>query len=937
MANPLLSSPFEPAPASTAMIRKRTWQDLDPSTPATGPAYSTASSSSPFLSRSTGPHSTPQNGFLSSPPTVYSSPMGRSVSAQSTFSNLTQNLSSPKKEGVSTPAQRPGMKRRKTIAETDSPKSPIKVPESPADLIFRGMTSNGEDVWPKDVEDAFHTALRLLPRLGRKKLIINGKACGRNELIGDYILRITGKSRSRKQVSSHIQVLKNMRKDDKDFMSLVAEPIEGEDRFAPGNARLFFGEHAFDSPYAATFLEHSSGHMYPPPLDLSATLQLPPLPQPGGLSPHSASLIGLNSPFVMHSPQGALTPTSTLTRQLGDLTVVAPPSSLPLPVNLPFLPAEFCMQVDAETGSGRNAHIFAKLRNQEGPSGRVYLEDLPEGKKRYPTLASMIDRLPCQFVHTKLNLDVPTSSNAGGLGSGMQSFLRLDTAQALPLTAVTTIFCHGDEIINFSDPLSSPTLIDTPSLRSSGRASPPSPGQPLRHKYSYHVPFSAEYWTFLLRGEPAGSAQRRGNPSNQDGDFGRSGKDRLDLAQNLNMFSVVQEFVVVRDDLLPSTYVAGQSLSRGSAMGDVVLVIAYDLAVCEGPKKGIAELSLLSAQQAPPQPYQPPHYPFPAFPSTLPTAPPMMRSATSPPSIAVNPPSLAMPPPPIPSTARATHSPVKPNLSLHIPPPAQFVRRSSTGSTTRAGSSPGLQTAIMPHTPWGQVVHTPAAPPPVHHMSASPAHAQRERLEHIWRQNATSSDWDLHSPALMGVSAPPEAFPTLQPVGPPIPLKAAPMSMASPHVSHAPSPASFDTGSAFDDAVAFSPLMEASMPLAEMGASAGALPTPAYSIFPMSAHSPDIAGSPFMPNPHQFPPRQVPHPQSYYPHTSPATLSPVPDLIPMSTTSSSTGSTLSSSSFRTLPNAPTTAAGKSIDKQKMEQDYFSSLLGSSTKYTGVYC
>ncbi|GAA5888212.1 hypothetical protein JCM6882_000323 [Rhodosporidiobolus microsporus] len=955
MANPLLSSPFEPAPTSTAMMRKRTWQDLDPSTPATAAYSAAASSSSPFLSTSFDSDSAPQNGFLSSPPTLYSSPMGRSVSAQSTFSTFTQSLSSPKKADLSPPVPRPGMKRRRTIAETDSPKSPIKVPESPAGMLemqYRGGNHNGEDVWPKDVEDAFHTALRLLPRLGRKKLIINGKACGRNELIGDYIFRNTGKMRSRKQVSSHIQVLKNMKKDDKEFMSMVAEPIEGEDRFAPGNARLFFGDAALDSPYMSTFLEHSltsrGDHVYPPPIDLSATLQLPPLPHPGGLSPHSTGPVGLNSPFVMHSPHGATTPTSTLTRQLNDLTVVASPASpLPVPASLPFSPAEFCMQVDAAEGSRRDDHVYVKLENRGGPSNRVYLDDLPEGQKRYPALASMIERLPCQFVHVKLNLDVPTASTATGLGSKMQSYLRLDTAQALPLTAVTTIFCHGDEIINFSDPLSSPMLIDKPGKRSSGRASPPSPpGQPLRHKYSYHVPFSAEYWTFLLRGGPAASQHRR---ANQQGDFGRSGKDRLDLTQNLGMFSVVQEFVVAREDSSATPYVPGHSLSRGSALGDVVLVVAYDLAVCEGPKKGVAELSLLSVQHAPPPPPQQlqqqqaqaayPFLPFlPVFPSTLPAAPQIMRSATSPPSIAVDPPSLAMPPPPLPATARAHHSPVKPNLSLHIPPPAQFVRRSSTGSATRVAPSPGLRTASMPHTPWGQVVHTPAAPPPLGGaMAASPAH--RERLEHAWRQNATASDWDMHSPALMGVSAPPESFPTLQPVGQPIPMRPPPMSssMPSPHLPQSFSPSSFDVGSAFDDAVAFSPLAAPPGALTAMTASAGSLPTPVYSTFPPpNGCSPDLPGSPFLLHDHlgqQQHQQHEPHAHLYGSHPSP-----VPDFVPMSATSSSTGSTMSSTSVRTLPNAPPTAeASKPADKQKMEQDYFSSLLGSSTKYTGVYC
>lgn len=44
--------------------------------------------------------------------------------------------------------------------------------------------------------------------MGRKKEILKGKQSGGNEFITAYIEKHTGVLRSRKQVSSHIQVLK---------------------------------------------------------------------------------------------------------------------------------------------------------------------------------------------------------------------------------------------------------------------------------------------------------------------------------------------------------------------------------------------------------------------------------------------------------------------------------------------------------------------------------------------------------------------------------------------------------------------------------------------------------------------------------------------------------------------------------------------------------
>ncbi|ORZ23348.1 TEA/ATTS domain family-domain-containing protein [Absidia repens] len=88
-----------------------------------------------------------------------------------------------------------------------------------------------EQVWPPEVESAFIEALETIPKLGRRKILVNGKPCGRNELISDFIFRKTSKVRTRKQVSSHIQVLKNTRKNDPHFMRLLTDSVDLEDDF----------------------------------------------------------------------------------------------------------------------------------------------------------------------------------------------------------------------------------------------------------------------------------------------------------------------------------------------------------------------------------------------------------------------------------------------------------------------------------------------------------------------------------------------------------------------------------------------------------------------------------------------------------------------------------------------------------------------------------
>lgn len=94
------------------------------------------------------------------------------------------------------------------------------LPSFPTAPLSSTASSPGGDKWSPQVENVFLAALRIIMKNGTSKIKINDRNYGRNELISLFIRHKVGEYRTKKQISSHIQVWK------KSILNKVSNGIE---------------------------------------------------------------------------------------------------------------------------------------------------------------------------------------------------------------------------------------------------------------------------------------------------------------------------------------------------------------------------------------------------------------------------------------------------------------------------------------------------------------------------------------------------------------------------------------------------------------------------------------------------------------------------------------------------------------------------------------
>uniref|UniRef100_A0A8C9R2T7 TEA domain family member 3 a n=1 Tax=Scleropages formosus TaxID=113540 RepID=A0A8C9R2T7_SCLFO len=316
-----------------------------------------------------------------------------------------------------------------------------------SDDLDKTLDGDAEGVWSPDIEQSFQEALAIYPPCGRRKIILSdeGKMYGRNELIARYIKLRTGKTRTRKQVSSHIQVL--ARKKVREYQAGIKVG----------------GDQASKDKALQTMAALSSAQIVSPSVMKS---QLPPLPQPTYTPPKNVIVISLIfssiKPFAQTPYSSLQGPVPSPLSTYEPLAPPLPPAATAVPVwqdrtiassKLRMLEYSAFMEVQRDPDT-YSKHLFVHIGQTNPTYSDPLLEavDVRQIYDKFPEkkggLKELYEKGPQNaFFLVKFWADLSNSDLQDGPGTFYGVSSQYSSTDSMTITVSTKVCSFGKQVV----------------------------------------------------------------------------------------------------------------------------------------------------------------------------------------------------------------------------------------------------------------------------------------------------------------------------------------------------------------------------------------------------------------------------------------------------------------------------------------------------------